>query len=764
MILNFRRQRSLFYFKALLCVLSLVFFRDKPLFCQTNRSLTMYVSVNGSDHNSGTKTAPLNSIEAARNKIRKMKGSGTLPPGGVKVIIGKGDYLTPEGLEFSKEDSGTPIGPIQYEAEEKGKVKLIAGRLIPLDLVKPISKMTLVRIHPKADPEKLFEIDLKGLNLHNARRFAPANCFSDSWHIIDFFINDRRQPLSQWPNPEENIRNNNDPGWVTCNGSFDNKTFFYGTGGKPEDKDQVNELDLDGSGRSARWEAALKSGHELWLKGFWRVPWEPFTIKVEGIKINSNTIQLSEEPDGGMGSKYSSIASQNPLWRNGTGKEKWRAINLLEEIDYPGEWALDVNEQKIYFYAPAALESLDIMIADTDKPGIRVTGSSNLRFSGLSISGTRLNGVELIDASGIQIAGCSISNVGNNGLIVKGGKDNRLRSNDIFQTGGAGILIANTGNRKQLLNSGVMVENNHIYQIGQLSFREAIQLANSVGILVRHNLMHDMPKSAVRTDMVNNCIFEYNEVHNIALGESDNGAFYNYGGWSTYGNIFRYNFIHHINRSNGFYCDDGDSGDIFYNNIVYDAIDAIKFGGGHSNIAKNNLFIRCKDQGIDDRGIARNYKLGSPYESRLLEMNPLQEPWKSYGKRIMAEYGLKTNLWSDIFNPAWHPEYPNGCALIDNVSVQCGPYLKPKHGDVQIRGNLEVSSLEQASFTNSEMLDFTTSNRAILEKFPKLNSVLPAVGLRKDLFRMALPSRKETGGLQNRGKAGNEWDEDQLIK
>ena len=736
---------------------------ETPLFGQQKKTTNVYVCPGGNDKNPGTLSAPFKTIEAARDHVRALSKSDRFS-GGLNVIIKSGDYIVPAGLKFNKLDSGTPSCPVSYIAERGAKVNLIAGKLLNSELLKPLNKTAAKRVHPGADRARIVEIDLQGLNLANASRFAPANCFSDSWHIIDLFANDKRQPLSQWPNPQENIRNSNDPGWVTCNGSKNNKTFYYGPGGKPEDKEYVNELDLDGSTRSARWESAIGNGYEIWLKGFWRVPWEPFTIKVENISTKENSITLTDEPDGGMGSKYSLVVNNDPLWRAGLGKEKWKAINLLEEIDYPGEWALDVKDQKIYFYAPSDPRDLRLMIADSDEPVIQLTGASNIRFIGLNISGTRSNGVEFINSSQNIIAACSIFNVGNDGIMLKGGKNNLVQSNNVFETGGAGLVVVNSGNRESLEPSGVVLTNNHVYEIGKLAFKEAIQLANSVAITVSHNLMHDMPKSAVRTDMVNNCLFEYNEVHNIAMGESDNGAFYNYGGWSTYGNIYRYNFVHHINRSNGFYCDDGDSGDRFFNNIVYDAIDAIKFGGGHNNIAENNLFIRCKDQGVDDRGISRNYRLGTQYEARLLDMKPFEEPWKSYGKKLKAEYGLKANLWSDVLSADWHPEYPNGCKLVNNVSVQCGPYLKPKHGEVTISGNLEFSSVKDAAFYNLSMLDLRTDNQEIIKKFPALNSIFPIIGLRKDSYRTTLPSKGETGGLENRGKAGNAWDEDQLVK
>ena len=40
-----------------------------------------------------------------------------------------------------------------------------------------------------------------------------------------------------------------------------------------------------------------------------------------------------------------------------------KIINLLEEIDYPGEWFLDHETQILYYYPPEDFENADIRLA-----------------------------------------------------------------------------------------------------------------------------------------------------------------------------------------------------------------------------------------------------------------------------------------------------------------------------------------------------------------------------------------------------------------
>ncbi len=722
----------------------------------------LYVAPNGNDKNNGSKEQPFATLTAARNAIREMKKNNHLPPNGINVFVRDGSYSLNQSFELTKEDAGTKEQPIVYMALPNEHPKFIGGIMIDEKQWKPLNKQAKKRVHPKINANNLVELDVRKAGFQNVQAFAPKNLFTADWFIIDLFANNKRQPIAQWPNPNENIRGKNDAGWTTCNGSKDNISFYYGNNGKPEDKDSTNELDLDGTNRTQRWTKALNNGYEIWLKGLWRVPWEPFTIKVKEIDTKEQSITLSEQPPSGMGSKYSAIANEQPLWRFGSGKENYFAINLLEEIDLPGEWALDVVDGKLYYYPPAPISSLQIMISDTKASLFKLNNTQYVTIEGLQIEGGLGNGIDVINSNFIHIAGCNIVNVGATGISMIGGGNNVIQSNDISETAGLGIELKNIGNRKTLSSSNVSIINNHIHQIGKLSYKPAITLNNCVGVLISHNLIHDLPTASIRTDNINNCIFEYNEIHNIALKEGDTGVFYSYGGWSTYGNIFRYNFSHHTNRANGFYSDDGDSGDFYYNNIAYDCISGVKFGGGHDLIAENNLFVFSKDQTIDDRGKDRNYRLGTKYETNLTQFNLQQSPWKEYGTQLMQQFNLTTNLWSDVLNLDWKPELPNGSRMKDNVAVASGKY-QVKSGNVVNENNLSIKTIQEAAFYDYTNMDLRSYNKEILSKFSNLNEVFPAIGLQIDSYRKTIPTRKQTGGLSNRTSGENVDAEDKMI-
>jgi len=304
-----------------------------------------------------------------------------------------------------------------------------------------------------------------------------------------------------------------------------------------------------------------------------------------------------------------------------------------------------------------------------------------------------------------------------------------------------------------------------VHHTGRLSFTYAITINQSVGVTCGNNLIHDVPQGGFSTNLINDCILEYNEIHNVSLATSDMGGYYGYGGWTCYGNEIRYNFLHHINRSNGLYADDGTSGHNFHHNIVHNALRPFLIGGGHHDTGRNCLIVNCASAGsIDDRGISRGYFVSSSYGDRVREVKPTLDPWKSYASRLISTYAYSPTdtLWTCDLDSLWRPEYPNGSMMIDNVEVTPKGFFKPAHGTVTVANNVAVADSVSAGFLDYANMDLRTNNAVVLSKFPDLNAAFPLMGLHVDGYRLRVPSRAETGGLANRGAGGDPWYEDPI--
>lgn len=112
-------------------------------------------------------------------------------------------------------------------------------------------------------------------------------------------------------------------------------------------------------------------------------------------------------------------------------------------------------------------------------------------------------------------------------------------------------------------------------------------------------------------------------------------------------------------------------------------------------------------------------------------------------------------MWKATFETIWHPEYPNGCKLIDNVEVQGKGFTKSKNGTITILDNISIPKIADAGFKDYSYMDLQTSNTQIISKFLDLNIALPKIGLQLDAYRTRIVTKAETGGLFNRGAAGD---------
>jgi len=211
----------------------------------------LYVSPSGSDANDGR--SPENAfatIARARDEVRALKATGPLPRGGVAVEIVGGAYALTESLEFSPQDSGTAQSPVQYRAA--GPVTVHGARVLTAAELAPVSDPQLLRRIDPAVRGKVLGASIDALGLKHAGPFSEK--FDDSGGIFELFWNDKRLPLSRWPNE----------GWTTMK-----RAVVNGDAKSPGTFEYRDD-------RPSRW---ILNRH-LWLKGQWRVPWEEPAIRV----------------------------------------------------------------------------------------------------------------------------------------------------------------------------------------------------------------------------------------------------------------------------------------------------------------------------------------------------------------------------------------------------------------------------------------------------------------------------------------------------
>jgi len=532
---------------------------------------TYYVAPDGDDAAPGSIDAPFATLERARDAVRALKGAGALPPGGVEVIVRAGACERQAGFVLSGEDSGAAGSPVTYRAAPGEQARIVGGRTLPVDVFQPVTDAALLaRVHPAAQGH-LVQVDLRALGVGELPpyptkyRGAPA--------VPELFYNDRRMAVARWPNE----------GWTTIARIVD-------SGSRPRDGDNAGRPGIFeyAEEEPGRWD--VNAG--VWLNGYWCYDWYEETIKVAAIDPATRQITLAEP------SLYS-VMQGNPSPR------RYRALNVLEELDQPGEYYLDCAGGKLLFWPPEGIEGARIVLSMLNDPVVSTQNASHIRLRGFTVEATLGDGILVTGGTDVRIQACEVRNTRQLGVRIEGGTAHGIEACDIHDTGTGGLSLAG-GDRKTLTPAGHEVVNNHIYDYSQLQLTYAnAMLISGVGNRAAHNLIHGAPHQAIGING-NDHVFEFNVIHHICMETDDCGAYYKGRNPSCRGNIVRYNLWHNIGSPMGHgnaavYFDDGDGGDTVYGNVFFRCGEPGKgsFGtvfshGGHGITADNNVFIECK--------------------------------------------------------------------------------------------------------------------------------------------------------------------------
>jgi len=500
-----------------------------------------------------------------------MKAQGSLPAGGVAVVVRAGAYERPKSLELTAADSGTPEAPVVFRAAPGEEVRLTGGRTLPPEAFRPLTDANvLARLDPAARGA-VRQADLHALGLTDLGQFPVR--YRGVPAVPELVFNDQRMALARWPNE----------GWTTIARIVD-------PGSRPRDGDDSGRpgvFEYSGD-RPDRWN--VEAG--VWLQGYWCYDWYEETIQVQSIDREKRQITLAEPHLYG-------VQQGNPSPR------RYRAWNLLEELDQPGEYYLDRAAGLLYFWPPADVAGARIVLSTLTAPVLVLRDAANVVVRGFTVEACLGTGLEVNGGSGNRIQACEVRNTRELGIRVAGGRGHRIEACDLHDTGTGGPVLSG-GDRKTLTPAGHEAVNNHLWDFSrhQLTYANAI-LLEGVGNRAAHNLIHDAPHQAIGI-VGNDHVFEYNVVHHICTETDDCGACYKGRNPSCRGNVIRYNFWHHIGSPMGHgnaavYFDDGDGGDTVFGNVFFrcgepgqGSFGTVFSHGGHDNRAENNVFIECK--------------------------------------------------------------------------------------------------------------------------------------------------------------------------
>lgn len=547
----------------------------------------IYVSPDGDDKNDGSQAKPYKTLEAAKLAARSLKKLSTP----VNVILKEGEYVLDKTISFGKDDSGSPGAPITYMAEEGARVTFTGTKKLDVSKFQPVTDTKVLSRMYETVQGKVMQLDLKeqGISadlvnftkLHDDPKTVGQNV-----KPISFYLNDSKQSLARWPNAGYTKLVNATGGTVIKTNNMENATnsatLFYS---------ETNP---------SRWLEAENAYIEGFLTRHYHGEW----AKIGSISPDQQSLKL-----------------QWWTWMAGITKGmRWAGINMLEEIDIPGEWYVNRDTMMLYYYPPHELTENDTFeIATLDNNLVSVDGAGNISFIGLEFAKNAARstttsayptsggvGMLIQNSSNITVKDCIVRNIGLHGIHIRSSKNVLLEGNIIYDIGLSGVIVYDCGDRATLTSSGVVIKNNIIADVSVYSNANQqcgvlIYGDNVCGVTVENNLMYNAPNSAIRYKG-NAHLIKNNEFYKTNLQTGDAGVIYTGRFWSEYGTVVQENYFHDIGCKDdkyhilsALYLDDAASGSSLINNIIYmnnkNITASINLGGGRDNTMIGNTVI-----------------------------------------------------------------------------------------------------------------------------------------------------------------------------
>jgi hypothetical protein len=668
-------------------------------------AIELHISPRGLDSNPGTQAQPFATLERAREEIRQLKQRRGLPPGGVAVVAHGGSYKVVRTFALGTEDSGSAQSPIVYRAAASETPLFSGGARVTR--FEPVHDAAILQRLTEESRGKVFQADLKAQGITNVPPVRLGGVASGagfgSHPALELFFNGEAMPLSCWPND----------GFVKIV-DVRGKTAQagYGPAGFKE-----GIFTYDGN-RPARW----RDDPDILLYGYWFYGWADSYERVEKIDLDKKEITLAP-PFHTYG------------YRRG---QPFKAMNLLSEIDQPGEWYLDRRNLMLYFYPPSDPARADVEISLTQAPFVELKNVSHVSFEGLTWELGCTDGIRASGGEHCLLAGCTVRRFAGNGVELDGGTGHGVLSCDLYSMGRGGLVMTG-GDRRTLTPGRHFIENCHIYELSRLdrTYTPAV-LLNGVGNRIAHNLLHDIRSSALRVEG-NDHTIEFNEIARVVLESDDQGGVDMFGNPTYRGNVYRFNYFHHIGNwqrpaqepdcgQAGIRLDDMISGTLIYGNIFRRcAAGRLGFGGvqihgGKENIVDNNLFVDC--------ATAVSF---SPWGD---------QTWRERTAGALDAKAIDRALYLLRYpDLARLNEDLNANHLWRNLVVNCGQFLRRNSGGARLLGNCVTTNSTAFPDAARGVFQFGDAG-SLLERASFQPLPFDEIGLYRDTFRQELPAQR----------------------
>ena len=588
-------------------------------FSLTASATDYYVSPSGNDTANGLylQTAskgangPFKTLARAQQAINALKISGNFNQP-VNVHLAPGTYQLDAPLKLTASDSGSPGRIITWQGQA-GATTIISGG-------KSLSNCL-------AAVNGVWTCATAGLGLDSIKYVTGANRIQGNLPGFNLFVNQQRLTLARWP----------DTDWAHIKIPANQSTTFS----------SFETLPVLNPGEPANAVVHIFAGND----------WFDQYLPVKSIAQSQNRITLGANTVPTLTSGY-----------------RFYLLNLLSQLDAPGEWFYDQVNARILFIPPVGVTPKNIVVSNLPNL-VTMNGVNYVSFQNLSFQNTTDAAINIVNSNNLVFNNLEVANSDAIGINATGSSYFSLTNSAIHDTGQTGLSL-NGGNRITLLSANNLVSNNHFENFGQIILTYSPGVAVSgVGTTISNNLIEQGAGGGV-TINGNLHIFEKNEVRNVCLQSADCGALYSGRDWTYRGNVISNNSFHDIYGyglqsvdvsrnivkygspapSAAVYLDDAVSSFNISGNIFNNAggTSTILVGGGRDNVIENNLINTNNSFAIyvDDRWPSFDW---SQLNLSLIEVPYLSLKWVKEFPALAA--------------PMEHPNWPEGNTIQNNVII-----------------------------------------------------------------------------------------------
>ena len=512
--------------------------------------LLLYVSPDGSDvEGDGSSAHPLGSIRAAVEQMRK--GTVARP---CEIILMDGDYYMTDTVKLTAQDDW--YTSLHIRAQNSGKVRLIGGLSVDASLCQPVTDDAILdRLVDKQAAEKLMMLDLSSV----VAEFPQISLYNP----MEIYLGDQPLTMSRWPN---NVLNE----------AYLRAESVVSVASNPKEAPMTFTY-ADLSDRAAGW--SEEGMRDLYILSHLGVDWLNDRLKVTSLDPATRTVTTENGGTYGV-----------------TEGNRFFFLNIMDEIDVPGESYVDREARIVYFY-PYEETIGEIFVATMTDVMLQLEGCQNVTLEGIRFEYTRNRAISARDVADLTIRDCDVMHTSDMAMSLHGTRIT-VDGCEIGDTWAGGISMSG-GDPTTLTSGENVIENCVIHDVNRSyeTYKPGIW-AESVGMVIRNNTFYNATHLMIKV-YTNNARILNNEFYRCVTDSSDMGVIYFGRNPTQLGTEIGYNYFHDNGNTYGgigqfaIYIDDGGAGAYIHHNVFHNAVPvdaAIRLHGAQYSRIEENLF------------------------------------------------------------------------------------------------------------------------------------------------------------------------------